>query len=179
MFQNFLDVASFDDRGWCQIYYKKAYQSLRKPLTKAKLDISVATQLAELRKKTGQLQMELLTIHTVSAYCVSSRTMTVYHRSTDLGGVIMEFLRKGKLTKGEPDASSFPSGGLWPLLRQEDISSMGSYLLYVYQRETLCIPTAFCLHGVRGTDKTPVGLFYGKLEISRRLYSSICLEMMM
>jgi glutamine synthetase len=76
---------------------------------------------------------------------------------TEDGGVIMEFGGK-QLTQGEPDASSFPSGGLrstfeargytaWdctsPAFLKEDASG----------NVTLCIPTAFCSYTGEALDK--------------------------
>jgi glutamine synthetase len=80
---------------------------------------------------------------------------------TDDGGVVMEFSGK-QLIKGEPDASSFPSGGLratfeargytaWDCTSPAFLKEDGS------GNVTLCIPTAFCSYTGEALDKkTPL-----------------------
>jgi len=72
------------------------------------------------------------------------------------GRIIMEFSGK-ELIRGEPDASSFPSGGLRATFEARgytvwDITS------YAFIKDgTLCIPTAFCSYGGEALDKkTPL-----------------------
>ena len=72
------------------------------------------------------------------------------------GKVIMEFSGK-ELVKGEPDASSFPSGGLRATLKQEDILFGIQLLMLSSKMGTLCIPTAFCSYSGEALDKkTPL-----------------------
>jgi len=75
---------------------------------------------------------------------------------TDDGHIIMEFSGK-ELIKGEPDASSFPSGGLRATFeaRGYTVWDPGSYAFV--KDETLCIPTAFCSYYGEALDqKTPL-----------------------
>jgi len=72
------------------------------------------------------------------------------------GRVIMEFSGK-ELVKGEPDASSFPSGGLRATFEARGYTAWDPSS-YAFVREgTLYIPTAFCSHGGEALDqKTPL-----------------------
>ena len=75
---------------------------------------------------------------------------------TDDGKVIMEFSGK-ELVKGEPDGSSFPSGGLRSTFEARGYT-VWDPTSYAYLRNgTLCIPTAFCSYGGQVLDKkTPL-----------------------
>jgi glutamine synthetase len=72
------------------------------------------------------------------------------------GGVIVEFSGK-ELIKGEPDASSFPSGGIRATFEARGYTNWdpGSYAFV--KDHTLCIPTAFCSYRGEALDKkTPL-----------------------
>ncbi len=72
------------------------------------------------------------------------------------GGVIMEFSGK-ELIKGEPDASSFPSGGLRATFEARGYTAWDPSSYAFIKDETLCIPTAFCSYGGEALDmKTPL-----------------------
>ncbi|HOE68565.1 MAG TPA: glutamine synthetase III [Candidatus Omnitrophota bacterium] len=80
---------------------------------------------------------------------------------TDDGSVIMEFSGK-QLTQGEPDASSFPSGGLRSTFEARgytawDCTSPAFLKTDASGNVTLCIPTAFCSYTSEALDeKTPL-----------------------
>ena len=72
------------------------------------------------------------------------------------GGVIMEFSGK-ELIKGEPDASSFPSGGLRATFEARGYTAWDPTSYAFIKGKTLCIPTAFCSYGGEALDKkTPL-----------------------
>ena len=72
------------------------------------------------------------------------------------GGVIMEFSGK-ELIKGEPDASSFPSGGLRATFEARGYTAWDPTSYAFLKGKTLCIPTAFCSYGGHALDKkTPL-----------------------
>ena len=72
------------------------------------------------------------------------------------GGVIMEFSGK-ELIKGEPDASSFPSGGLRATFEARGYTAWDPTSYAFIKDRTLCIPTAFCSFGGEALDKkTPL-----------------------
>ena len=72
------------------------------------------------------------------------------------GNVIMEFSGK-ELIKGEPDASSFPSGGLRATFEARGYTAWDPTSYVFIKDGTLCIPTAFCSYGGESLDKkTPL-----------------------
>ena len=72
------------------------------------------------------------------------------------GRVIMEFSGK-ELIKGEPDASSFPSGGLRATFEARGYTAWDPTSYAFIKGKTLCIPTAFCSYGGEALDKkTPL-----------------------
>ncbi len=72
------------------------------------------------------------------------------------GRVIMEFSGK-ELIKGEPDASSFPSGGLRATFEARGYTAWDPTSFAFIKGNALCIPTAFCSYGGQALDKkTPL-----------------------
>ena len=70
--------------------------------------------------------------------------------------VIMEFSGKNLIT-GEPDASSFPSGGLRATFEARGYTAWDPTSYAFIKEKTLCIPTAFCSYGGEALDKkTPL-----------------------
>ncbi len=68
------------------------------------------------------------------------------------GGVIMDFSGK-ELIKGEPDASSFPSGGLRATFEARGYTAWDPTSPAFIKDKTLCIPTAFCAYSGEALDK--------------------------
>ena len=72
------------------------------------------------------------------------------------GGVLMEFSGK-ELIKGEPDASSFPSGGIRATFEARGYTAWDPTSYAFIKDHTLCIPTAFCSFSGEALDKkTPL-----------------------
>ncbi len=72
------------------------------------------------------------------------------------GKVIMEFSGK-ELVQGEPDASSFPSGGLRATFEARGYTAWDPTSYAFIKNNVLCIPTAFCSYGGHALDKkTPL-----------------------
>lgn len=72
------------------------------------------------------------------------------------GQIIMEFSGKS-LVKGEPDASSFPSGGLRSTFEARGYTAWDPTSYAFIKDNTLCIPTAFCSYSGEALDKkTPL-----------------------
>ncbi|MEA5049797.1 MAG: glutamine synthetase III [Eubacteriales bacterium] len=72
------------------------------------------------------------------------------------GSVIMEFSGK-ELVQGEPDASSFPSGGLRATFEARGYTAWDPTSFAFIKEKVLCIPTAFCSYGGEALDKkTPL-----------------------
>ncbi len=75
---------------------------------------------------------------------------------SDYGGIIMEFSGK-ELVRGEPDASSFPSGGLRATFEARGYTVWDTTSYAFIKDGTLCIPTAFCSYSGEALDKkTPL-----------------------
>ncbi|MEA4871070.1 MAG: glutamine synthetase III [Christensenella sp.] len=72
------------------------------------------------------------------------------------GSVTMEFSGK-ELVQGEPDASSFPSGGLRATFEARGYTAWDPTSYAFIKEKVLCIPTAFCSYGGEALDKkTPL-----------------------
>ena len=75
---------------------------------------------------------------------------------SDNGKIIMEFSGK-ELVRGEPDASSFPSGGLRATFEARGYTIWDTTSYAFIKDGTLCIPTAFCSYSGEALDKkTPL-----------------------
>ena len=75
---------------------------------------------------------------------------------TDDGNIILRFSGK-ELTQGEPDASSFPSGGLRATFEARGYTAWDPTSYAFIKEGVLCIPTAFCSYGGEALDKkTPL-----------------------
>ena len=149
----------FDDRVMKASLSAKVYQSLRKTIDEGvKLDSSVADAVAEAMKEWAVSKGATHYTHWFQPLTgITAEKHDSFISPSPNGGVIMEFSGK-ELIKGEPDASSFPSGGLRkPPLRQEDILHGILLLMHLFKGKTLCIPTAFCSYGGEALDKkTPL-----------------------
>ena len=71
---------------------------------------------------------------------------------TDDGQVILRLTGK-ELTQGEPDASSFPSGGLRATFEARGYTAWDPTSFAFIKEGVLCIPTAFCSYGGEALDK--------------------------
>ena len=87
---------------------------------------------------------------------VTAETHASFISPTDDGGVMMEFSGK-ELIKGEPDASSFPSGGLRATFEARGYTAWDPTSYAFVKDGTLYIPTAFCSYTGQILDKkTPL-----------------------
>lgn len=84
------------------------------------------------------------------------------------GNVVMEFSGK-ELVKGEPDASSFPSGGLRATFEARGYTAWDPTSYAFIKDGTLCIPTAFCSYSGEALDKkTPLLRSMEALDVQAR-----------
>ena len=148
----------FDDRVMKANLSAKVYDSLRKTIDEgAKLDISVANAVAAAMKDWA---IENGATHYTHWFQPLTGVTAEKHDSfispSPDGGVIMEFSGK-ELIKGEPDASSFPSGGLRATFEARGYTAWDPTSYAFIKGKTLCIPTAFCSYGGEALDKkTPL-----------------------
>jgi glutamine synthetase len=84
------------------------------------------------------------------------------------GGIIMDFSGK-ELIKGEPDASSFPSGGLRATFEARGYTAWDPTSYAFIKAHTLCIPTAFCSYTGQILDKkTPLLRSIHEIDLASR-----------
>ncbi len=148
----------FDDRVMKANLSAEIYQSLKKTIDEgAQLDIGVANAVADAMK-------DWATAHGATHYThwfqpltgITAEKHDSFISPSPDGGVIMEFSGK-ELIKGEPDASSFPSGGLRATFEARGYTAWDPTSYAFIKGKTLCIPTAFCSYGGEALDKkTPL-----------------------
>ena len=148
----------FDDRVMKSVLPDKVYKSLRKTIDEGKdLDISVANQVAEAMKDWAVSKGATHFTHWFQPLTgITAEKHDSFITPTPDGSVIMEFSGK-ELIKGEPDASSFPSGGLRATFEARGYTAWDPTSYAFIKGKTLCSPTAFCSYGGHALDKkTPL-----------------------
>lgn len=148
----------FDDRVMKANLSSKVYQSLKKTIDEgAQLDISVANAVAEAMKDWAVANGATHYTHWFQPLTgITAEKHDSFISPSPDGGVIMEFSGK-ELIKGEPDASSFPSGGLRATFEARGYTAWDPTSYAFIKGKTLCIPTAFCSYGGEALDKkTPL-----------------------
>lgn len=137
---------------------KDTYKAYKKTIMEGKsLDINVANVVANAMKDWA---IEKGTTHFTHWFQPMTGITAEKHDSfisaTSDGKVIMEFSGK-ELIKGEPDASSFPSGGLRSTFEARGYTAWDPTSYAFIKDSVLCIPTAFCSYGGEVLDKkTPL-----------------------
>ena len=148
----------FDSRVMKARLSGEVYHSLKQTIQKGnKLDLSVANAVADAMKDWA---VENGATHFTHWFQPLTGITAEKHDSfitpaTD-GRVLMEFSGK-ELIRGEPDASSFPSGGLRATFEARGYTAWDPTSYAFIKGKTLCIPTAFCSYGGEALDKkTPL-----------------------
>ncbi len=131
------------------------------------LDISTANEIAEAMK---QWAVERGCTHYTHWFQPMTGVTAEKHDSfispAEGGKVIMEFSGK-ELVRGEPDASSFPSGGLRATFEARGYTAWDPTSFAFIKEGSLCIPTIFCSYSGHALDKkTP--LLRSMDEVSRQ-----------
>ena len=148
----------FDDRQMKARLSNDVYNSLKKTIDEgSKLDPSVANAVAQAMKDWA---VSLGATHFTHWFQPLTGITAEKHDSfiapAPDGGIIMEFSGK-ELIKGEPDASSFPSGGLRATFEARGYTAWDPTSYAFIKDKTLCIPTAFCSYSGEALDKkTPL-----------------------
>lgn len=148
----------FDDRVMKASLPANVYQSLRKTIDEgAKLESGVANAVAEAMKEWAVTHGATHYTHWFQPLTgITAEKHDSFISPSPDGGVIMEFSGK-ELIKGEPDASSFPSGGLRATFEARGYTAWDPTSYAFIKEKTLCIPTAFCSYGGEALDKkTPL-----------------------
>ncbi len=147
---------------------RDVYRSLRKTIDEGKdLDLNVANAVASAMKDWA---VEKGATHYTHWFQPLNGITAEKHDSfispTSDGRVIMQFSGK-ELIKGEPDASSFPSGGLRATFEARGYTAWDPTSYAFVKGDSLYIPTAFCSYSGEVLDKkTP--LLRSMEELSRQ-----------
>ena len=148
----------FDDRVMKARLPHDVYLSLKKTIDEGgRLDSQVADAVAEAMKDWA---IEHGATHFTHWFQPLTGITAEKHDSfitpSPDGGVLMEFSGK-ELIQGEPDASSFPSGGLRATFEARGYTAWDPTSYAFIKDKALCIPTAFCSYGGEALDKkTPL-----------------------
>ena len=148
----------FDDRQMKARLSNEVYNSLKKTIDEgSRLDPSVASAVAQAMKDWA---VSLGATHFTHWFQPLTGITAEKHDSfiapAPDGGIIMVFSGK-ELIKGEPDASSFPSGGLRATFEARGYTAWDPTSYAFIKDKTLCIPTAFCSYSGEALDKkTPL-----------------------
>ena len=148
----------FDDRQMKARLSNEVYSSLKKTIDEgSRLDPSVASAVAQAMKDWA---VSLGATHFTHWFQPLTGITAEKHDSfiapAPDGGIIMEFSGK-ELIKGEPDASSFPSGGIRATFEARGYTAWDPTSYAFIKDKTLCIPTAFCSYSGEALDKkTPL-----------------------
>ena len=148
----------FDERVMKAQLSAKVYHSLKQTIRKGKrLDPDVADAVADAMRAWA---VEKGATHFTHWFQPMTNVTAEKHDSfispAPDGGVILEFSGK-ELIQGEPDASSFPSGGLRATFEARGYTAWDPTSYAFIKGKTLCIPTAFCAYGGEALDqKTPL-----------------------
>ena len=144
----------FDDAVMQARLPKETYKALRNTIKNGKhLDLSVATVVANAMKDWA---VEKGATHFTHWFQPMTGVTAEKHDSfispRDNGKVIMEFSGK-ELIQGEPDASSFPSGGLRATFEARGYTAWDATSYAFIKDNILCIPTVFCSYGGEALDQ--------------------------
>ena len=148
----------FNDKVMKERLSDEIYASLKKTIDEnVRLDETVADAVAEEMKNWA---IENGATHFTHWFQPLTGVTAEKHDSfitpSEDGGVMMEFSGK-ELIKGEPDASSFPSGGLRATFEARGYTAWDPTSFAFIKDHTLCIPTAFCSYSGDALDKkTPL-----------------------
>ena len=148
----------FNDNVMQERLPKDVYKSLRQTIDEGKdLDLGVANAVANAMKDWAVEQGATHFTHWFQPLNgVTAEKHDSFISPTSDGRVIMQFSGK-ELVKGEPDASSFPSGGLRATFEARGYTAWDPTSYAFVKGDSLYIPTAFCSYSGEVLDKkTPL-----------------------
>ncbi len=137
---------------------KETYKALKRTIEEGRsLDPAIASVVANAMKDWA---LELGATHYTHWFQpmtgITAEKHDAFIKPIGEGNVILEFSGK-ELVQGEPDASSFPSGGLRATFEARGYTAWDPTSYAFIKDGTLCIPTAFCSYGGEALDKkTPL-----------------------
>ncbi|MBQ4117304.1 MAG: glutamine synthetase III [Clostridia bacterium] len=148
----------FNDAVMRERLPKEIYKSLRKTISEGKdLDMTMANVVAHAMKEWALENGATHYTHWFQPMTgITAEKHDSFIVSTDNGGAATSFTWR-QLIKGEPDASSFPSGGLRATFEARGYTAWDPTSYAFIKDDTLCIPTVFCSYGGEVLDKkTPL-----------------------
>ena len=148
----------FNDQKMQERLPKSTYKALKKTIQNGEpLDLSVANVVAAAMKDWAVEKGCTHYTHWFQPMTgLTAEKLDSFISPTEDGHVIMEFSGK-ELVKGEPDASSFPSGGLRATFEARGYTAWDPTSYAFIKEKALCIPTAFCSYNGEALDKkTPL-----------------------
>jgi len=148
----------FDERTMKSVLPAKVFASLKQTIDEGTpLETSVANVVAQAMKEWAVSKGATHYTHWFQPMTgVTAEKHDSFIAPAPDGGVLMEFSGK-ELIKGEPDASSFPSGGLRATFEARGYTAWDPSSYAFIKGKTLCIPTAFCSYSGHALDKkTPL-----------------------
>ena len=148
----------FDRRVMKEMLSEEVYDRFLKTIDEGKeLEVDVADKVAEAMKNWATSRGVTHFTHWFQPMTgITAEKHDGFINIQDDGMIIAEFSGK-ELIKGEPDASSFPSGGLRSTFEARGYTAWDPTSYAFIKGKTLCIPTAFCSFGGEALDKkTPL-----------------------
>ncbi len=148
----------FNDKVMKERLPKETYKALKKTIDNGEeLELEVAKVVAHAMKDWAIEQGATHFTHWFQPMTgVTAEKHDSFITPEEGGKVIMSFSGK-ELVKGEPDASSFPSGGLRATFEARGYTAWDPTSYAFIKDDTLCIPTAFCSYSGEALDKkTPL-----------------------
>ena len=149
---------------------KPTYKELKQVIEEGKkLDLSIANEVAHAMKEWALEKGATHYAHWFQPLTgITSEKHDSFITPKDDGSVLMSFSGK-ELIQGEPDASSFPSGGLRATAEARGYTAWDPTSYAFVKDDTLCIPTAFCSYTGEALDKkTPL------LRSMQAIYDQAC-----
>ena len=156
--KDYFGSSVFDDRKMKACLPAEVYKAMRKTIDEGKtLNPDVADAVAAAMKEWAVSEGATHYTHWFQPLNgITAEKHDSFISPSPDGGVIMEFSGK-ELIKGEPDASSFPNGGLRATFEARGYTAWDPTSYAFIKGNTLCIPTAFCSYGGEALDKkTPL-----------------------
>ena len=148
----------FNDEVMLERLPKDIYRALKKTIAEGKdLDLNIANSVANAMKNWAIEKGATHYTHWFQPLTgMTAEKHDAFISPVDGGRVLLEFSGK-ELIKGEPDASSFPSGGLRATFEARGYTAWDPTSYAFIKGDTLCIPTAYCSYSGEVLDKkTPL-----------------------
>ena len=144
----------FDDKVMRSMLSADVYHSMRKTIDQGDpLNQEIANAVAQAMKEWAVSKGATHFTHWFQPLNgVTAEKHDSFIQTSPDGGVIMDFSGK-ELIKGEPDASSFPSGGLRATFEARGYTAWDPTSYAFIKGKTLCIPTAFCSYSGEAMDE--------------------------